>query len=366
MVFSLSGAALRFLAVVLAVAFSCGGPALAQQIQQTEPAASPRFFEQKGMRAADAATLIAGQTQIGLWGVEAIDGMGAPFRVMGRMTLDSAVGAERIRCEMKLREQDRIKAQCTNVSDLDLGLFMLQQGLVIADRGAVYGTVFEEPYLQAEVQAQNQKLGIWSEADRGGAGQGGSGNLMITLGFVLFLCVVAAFSALSIIMMRGFRMVAEAQKQSMDMAERERSLKDRERSMFAMMLDSEIKANKSKIQAYIAVYDEVLKSLKDPARPPKYKKTGDVVQSQPAFERSVFDRNTEKMDILGDRLSSQVIHFYARIKSNPDYINIEPDMPLDEVISIVEKSLSHAQRLDKIADRLIDLFSQGGLSSQGY
>lgn len=359
MAFHLPRVVFTFLSVLIIGVLACGG-AWAQ-----ESTVSSRFFEQKGVRAADAATLVAGQAKIGLWGVERIEDMSAPFRVMARLTLDNAIGAERVRCEMKPKAGERFQAQCMSASDLDLGLFMLQQGLVIVDRAVVYGTVFEGPYLQAEMQAQTQKLGVWAEAGDGPSAQGG-GNLMVTLGFVLFLCIVTAFSALSIVMMRGFKVVAEAQKESMDMAGRERALKDRERAMFAMMLDSELKANKSKIQAYLAVYDEMLKALKDPNRTPKYKKTGDIVQSQPAFERAVFDRNTEKMDILGDRLSSQVIHFYARIKTNPEYINIEPDMPLEEVVSIVSKALGNADRLDKIADRLIDMFSQGGLSSKGF
>ncbi|MCC6597792.1 MAG: hypothetical protein IT559_03290 [Alphaproteobacteria bacterium] len=361
MVFYSHRAVFAFFALLL-VMFFTSGAVLAQSDSQAQ-----RFFEEKGVRAADAATLIVGKTKVGLWGVESLTGMSAQFQVLSRLTLDSALGAERVRCEIKARVAERIKAQCTNSSDLDLGLFMLQQGMVTADRSVVYGTVFEGPYLQAEMQAQNQKLGLWADTGAGQNAQGsGSGNLMITLGFILFLCIVGAFSFLSIAMIRGFKTVAEAQKQSMDMAERERALKDKERALFAMMLDSEIKANKSKIQAYLAVYDEMLKALKDTDRPAKYKKAGDIVQSQPAFERSVFDRNTEKMDILGDRLSSQVIHFYARIKTNPDYINIEPDMPLDEVIAIVEKALKNAERLDKISDRLIDLFSQGGLSSQTF
>lgn len=347
-----------FCAILVTVFVFCGGWSKAQS-----PLPS-RFFEEKGVRAADATTLIVGQAKIALWGIENIEGMNAPFRVMARLTLDDAIGADRVRCELKSRTQEQIKAQCTNASDLDLGLFMLQQGLVIADRAAVYGTVFEEPYIQAEAQARTQKLGVWTESGESGNRQNSDGSIMITLGFILFLFIVVAFSILSIIMMRGFKTVAEAQKESMDMAGRERALKERERGIFAMMLDSEIKANKSKIQAYLAVYDEMLKALKDQNRIPKYKKAGDIVQSQPALERSVFDRNTEKMDILGDRLSSQVIHFYARIKTNPDYINIESDMPLDEVIGIVEKALKNAQRLDKIADRLIDLFSEGGLSSK--
>ena len=164
--------------------------------------------------------------------------------------------------------------------------------------------------------------------------------------------------------MRGFQRVTDAQNQSMDMMERERELREKERAIFATMLDSEIKANKSKIEAYLVVYDEMLRDMKDPDATPKYKRAGDIVQLQPALDRSVFDRNTDKLDILGNQLSSEVIHFYARIKSTPDYKNLEPDTPMDEAIGIVQQAYDGAQRLDKISDRLIDLFAQGGHSSE--
>ncbi|MEZ5919531.1 MAG: hypothetical protein R3D66_06470 [Alphaproteobacteria bacterium] len=130
-----------------------------------------------------------------------------------------------------------------------------------------------------------------------------------------------------------------------------------------MMLDSELKSNKAKIEAYLVVYREMLQALENPERTPKYKKAGDIVQRQPALDRVVFDRNTDKLDILGDRLSSEIIHFYARIKSKPDYINIEPDMALEEVTGIVQKAIQNAERMNKIAENLIDLFSEGGLAS---
>jgi len=164
--------------------------------------------------------------------------------------------------------------------------------------------------------------------------------------------------------MRGFQKVIAAQNQNMDMVTRERQLRDKERKIFATMLDSEIKANKSKIEAYLVVYEEMLKDLTNTERSPKYKKTGDIVQAQPALGRSVFDRNANKLDILGDSLSSEVIHFYARIKSSPDYINLEPDTPDEEALAVVEKALKDAGRLNKIADRLIDSLGQRGHSAQ--
>lgn len=329
-----------------------------------DQAAESRYFEANA-RAVDGSTLMAGNTSISLWGVQKIEGMSAPFMVAARTALDNAAGSQKVRCELKSRTENNIVAQCSNASDTDLGLFMLQQGFVTADRGLVYGTVFEGPYIQAEQQAEGQGLGVWAKGDDTQAA-GGDSNLMLMLGFILFLCIIVTFAVLSILIMRGFQKVVAAQRDNMDMVSRERALRDKERMIFAMMLDSEIKSNKSKVEAYIAVYDEMMRSLKDTTRPPKYKKVGDIVQSQPALDRSVFDRNTDKLDILGDRLSSEVIHFYARIKTNPDYINLEPNMPLEEAQSIVEKGLKSADRLNTIADRLIDMFSQGGHSSKDY
>jgi hypothetical protein len=331
---------------------------------QEQPAAENRYFEST-MRASDAASLVAGKTLVALWGVQKIEGMDAPFLVAARSALDNAVGSQKVRCELKSRDEKQLLAQCTNASDMDLGLFMLQQGYVTADRSVVYGTVFEGPYIQAETQAESQGLGIWAKGKDGPKG-GGDNELMFVLGFVLFLCIIATFAVLSILMMRGFQKVVDAQHDNMDMITRERALRDKEREIFAMMLDSEIKSNKSKIEAYLVVYDEMMKALKDETRTPKYKKVGDVVQSQPALDRAIFDRNTDKLDILGDRLSSEVIHFYARIKTSPDYINLEAAMPLEEAQAIVDKGLKGAERLNKIADRLIDLFSQGGHSSKEY
>ena len=318
---------------------------------------SSRFFDAQA-RAVDGGTLMAGKIPIKLWGIQPIEGMPAQFSVNVRAALDAALGYNKVRCEMKSRDVSGVVAQCTNSFDQDLGLYMLQRGFAVVDRAAVFGGAFEESYIQAEKDAQKQELGVWWQ--EGGRSSENDGSFMMIAGGILILCLLGAFSVLTLIIMKGFQKVADVQVQSMNMMARERALRDKEREIFATMLDSEIKANKSKVEAYLVVYDEMLKDLKDPDKKPKYKKAGDIVQVQPAMERSVFDRNTDKLDILGDQLSSEVIHFYARIKSTPDYINLDPEMPIEEAREIVQTAYNRAQRMDEISDRLIDLFERGG------
>ena len=328
--------------------------------QQPAGAPSQAVFELKG-RAASGTVLVAGDQKIRLWGIEDAEGMPPTFKLKVRTALDNAIGGNPVQCETKAQQGAQISAQCVNDSDMDLGLYMIQQGHVSVDRASVYGTVFEEAYIQAEMQAQDRGLGVWAES---GSAQNSSdqqdGSWMLSLGFILFLCIIGAFTVVSIIIMRGFRRVVEVQNDNVEMMSKERKLRDKERGVVAVMLDSELKANKSKIEAFIVVYDEMLKALKDPARPPKYKKSGDIVQKQPAMDRTVFDRNNDKIDTLGDRLSSELIHFYARIKSKPEYVNLEPDTELPEAIALLEAVLKNARRLDTLAERLIEAFSKKG------
>jgi len=324
----------------------------------------PKVFETQ-MRAIDAASMFAGKAKVKIWGVKQLDNLPVLLAEKGRVALDNAIGKEAVQCELKKRFDDFLLAQCVNSLDQDLGLLMLQAGYVSVDRGLIYNSVFEEPYLQAENEAQTKEVGIWVSDDVKTNNEIG-GSRLIILAAVFFVVILSVFGVLSIIIMRGFEKVIDAQNLNIDMLGRERRLKNKERAVVASMLDSEIKANKSKIEAYLVVYEEMLADIKNPQRQPKYKKAGDILQSQPALDRSVFDRNTDKLDILGDQLSSAVIHFYARIKTKPDYINLEPDMALEEATGLVEKGIHNAQRMNKIADRLIDSFDDGGLSSEHF
>ncbi|MBX2834179.1 MAG: hypothetical protein KTR28_04310 [Micavibrio sp.] len=343
--------------------------AIAQQSapdsQQTATAQTPTDKTYTfNMRAIGATEGLAGKTPVKIWGIQPASIDNPIMLARARAALDKNISKAPINCVLKGRTPDAVIAQCLNYQDIDLGLAMLQQGHAVVDRTAIYDTIFESTYLDAEEMAQDTGAGIWGENQTKAESVGGS--VMITLGFVLFLCIVIAFAVLSTLIMRGFQRVIDAQNRNLDLNTKERALRDKERQIFASMLDSEIKSNKSKIEAYIIVYEEMLKSLRDPNKQPKYQTSGDIVQAQPVLNRSVFDRNTDKLDVLGHQLSSDAIHFYARIKTNAEYVNIEPEFPLEEALSIVEKAISNAKRLNSISDRLIDAFAEAGLSAHNY
>jgi hypothetical protein len=338
---------------------------LAALICGVSNAQSSKF--ESAARAVDAVTLIAGQTQINLWAVRAIEGMGPAFDLRARTALDNAIGSNKVVCETRQQIERKIFGQCMNGNDVDLGLFMVQQGLATVDRAMITGTVFEATYIQAETQSQERKLGVWAEsAAQTQNSNSNSGGFFSGLGLVLLVLMLGVFAGLAIVIMRGFQKVIEAQDRSMDMMTKERNLREKERRVVASMLDSELKANKAKIEAYRAVYEEMLRELKDTDRPPRYKKAGDVIQKQPALARSVFDRNTDKIDTFGDRLSSQLIHFYARIKSAPEYITIEPSADIGHVIGTLEKCLDNSGRLLNLADKLLAAFTSSGISSDNH
>lgn len=327
---------------------------------QAENEKNDNIFKMR-MSAVDEITAMSGKYTIRLWGIKTFGESDAKLKLQARVSLDNIIGKSPLECSLKQRDNNTLIAQCINDQDIDLGLYMLQNGFALVDRASVYGSVFEDPYIQAELDAQEQRKGIWQE--RESARNNVNTTMLITVSVILILIVIGIFIALSIFIMRGFQRVIDAQNKNMELTKKERALKDKEKEIFSHMLDSEIKANKSKLEAYIIVYDEVLKSLQDTTKTPKYQTSGDIVQQQPALSRSIFDRNTEKLDVLGTELSSEVIHFYARIKTNAEYTNLDPDMALIDAVAIVEKALKNAHRLDNIADRLIDSFSEKGLSA---
>lgn len=352
---------LPVLAFLLSVFIACPSYSAA------EDASNAGSIFETSVKIANSSTLLADKHTISLWGVEAIKSLDPVFDLNARTTLTNAIGNKPVRCEVKQQNNTDIIAQCVNHNELDLGLFVIQQGFASVDRTTVFNTVFEDVYIQAEVQAKDNGVGIWSSAKPENSDLSGSalkGSAFLVFGFILFLLVVGIFTFLSIIIMRGFKNVIQAQNDNLDMMAKERRLRDKERAIVAVMLASELKANKSKIEAYLVVYDEILRSLKDPNRKPKYQTSGDIIQTQPALSRIVFERNTDKLDILKRELASDLVHFYARIKTQPEYINLEPDTPLPQAIDTVEQAVEKAKKLNVKVDHLLEDFENSGFMNE--
>ncbi|MCK6417869.1 MAG: hypothetical protein L6Q57_02880 [Alphaproteobacteria bacterium] len=309
-------------------------------------------------RALDSVTIVLGQQSLMLWGLQPVTGAGAVFDLRARTALDNAMGKAPVECTLRAGAPPRLQAQCTNANGMDLALYMLQHGYATTNRGQIFNTVFEDPYVKAEIQAQDQSEGIWAKADAPQKTESSDGKFFFVLAFILLAGMVGAFIVLSLMIMRGFQRVIDAQRDTLDMMVRERKLRDKERAIIASLLDAELRTNKSKIEAYLVVYEETLKALKDEDRIPKYKKSGDIVQSEPVLDRAVFDRNTDRLDILGARLGAQIIAFYADVKASPDYITIEPEMDRKEVVQIVDKAVQRARMLSQSAAALIEAFAK--------
>lgn len=344
----------------LALIWLGGQHAHAQEVENAATAAQSPIFEVQA-RAADSTTLMAGRTPFHLWGIEPLGAVDGAMKLRARTSLDNAIAGQKVKCETKDQQDGIIYAQCVNARDQDLSLTMIQQGYATVDRKAVLGTVFEQAYVQAEAQAQNNADGIWAASSGAGGGVDNS-PLIIGMGFVLLLSILGVAAFLAMMIRNGFERVTDMQKTSMKMMDRETELRKKEREVVAVMIDSELKTNKAKIEAYIAVYEEVLRGLGDQNKTPKYKTAGDIIQQQPALNRAVFDSNTDKMDVLGGDLSSALIHFYAQIKTEAEYTNLEPEMDVAEAKRIVHDVLRNAKKLNEQADGLLESLIETGLT----
>ena len=220
------------------------------------------------------------------------------------------------------------------------------------------GPVYERPYLEAERIAQENKYGVWAagESDSNVPGDKQTKNFMLGA-FLLVAVFIMALIVLGFFVMRGFGRVIDVQSRSLDLAMKERDLKEKEKLVIASMINSEVKENKSKIEAYLLVYEEMLRDFSDTTKPPSYQKTGEVIQKQPALSRVVFDGNTDKLDLFGTELASNLVHYYARIKTNPDYIEIAPDAAIAEVQAIIDTAVDNAKKMDELSATLLERFS---------
>lgn len=340
---------LRRFFIVLVVFCLSGLPVYAQQ------AAKRNVFELQA-RALDSVTVKSNQWTIMLWGVMPIENSSAQFFLRARTSLDDLIGSAAISCETKGQAAGIVVAQCLNAEGRDLALNMLQRGLVSVDRAVVYDTVFEQPYLEAEREAQKDKLGIWSKSEGGNAGEYAEISKLIVFSLIMLAIAALIFIVLGITLWRGIKQSIAAQDRNASLTLKERDLRQKEKKIVATMLYAELESNRSKTEAYISVYDETLTSLKNPNITPTYQQMGDMVQMQPALDRSVFDGNTDKMDLLGRDLAREIIHFYARIKTHPDYENLDADTPLAEATETVESAVENAKKLNTILDGILQNF----------
>lgn len=345
--------ALFLLAIMAMPAFASGAPS----------APETKAFATNAL-AADAQTLTGNNVTITLWGINPAAEPGSAEGIRARIYLDDLITGRPIRC-LVMKGQPvaggTVQARCLNADERDLGLLMIGAGLATVDRADVAGTDLATAYLGAERQARIAHAGLWNTGAVSAApiaavapdiGGGFGGVPLWAVAAALLIVPVLGFLIIGLIMHLGLRQLIVLQRyQIAGTQKRERQLKEREKYVIASALEGEVMTNRAKLDAFLVIYEELLKSLRDPAKTPKYQRAGDIIHEKPALTRTVYDAHVDKLDLLGPQLASDLSHLYNLIVPNPDYRTLEPEVPIEKARELVDRIVRNAEKLMEPLDK---------------
>lgn len=299
---------------------------------------------------------------VDLWGISvpAVDDKEAQLRA--RSALDTLIGHQPIQCRVMQWKNDRALSQCTNAQEQDLALALLKEGLAYVDRSSVAAMPdIQAAYNEAERQANKFQKGLWYDTSTAAVNMLDFQNLRPDLKKNLFILLAAilfapllGFILMSFIMFAGFGRLIRLQKDQLLKSNKDASeLKSREKVVLASSLEGELQANQSKIDAFVTIYKEQLKELRNPNKAPKYKQSGDIIHEKPALMRIVYDANIDKVSLLGPSMAGMLSRLYSDIETSPGYQTLEPEMPLNEAEDRIEKIVLAAQGLLPVIEKLL-------------
>jgi endonuclease YncB( thermonuclease family) len=335
-------------------------PVAAQQKAQGGAFSTPAL-------AADAQTLSApGNMTILLWGMKAASAADTPDGIRARVYLDDLIGGRPVRCLTMAGTAGSgatIRARCLNADERDLSLLMIGAGLATANRAEINASELGAAYLNAERQARMGRQGLWNAggampvpvaaAPVADAATFGGVPLWAIAGALLVVPVLG-FLIIGLIMHFGLRQLIVLQRyQIAGTQKRERQLKEREKYVIASALEGELMTNRAKLDAFLVIYEELLKSLRDPSKTPKYQRAGDIIHEKPALTRTVYDAHIDKLELLGPQLASDLSHLYNLIVPNPDYRTLEPEVPIAKAQEMVDRIVRNAEKLIEPMDKVV-------------
>lgn len=301
---------------------------------------------QRPMQALDPVTLRGEGFEIRLWGIDPVDATNTPLALRAVDRLDQLIAGRQVNCKIEGGTIPALIGRCATADQQDLGFTLLNEGLAVRNRRQTYGTTFAQGYGQAEEFARTNAKGVWAflaKTDEGG-GEMTPGMMLGALIGVL----AAGFICLGILMWVLLQRVVTTQRQEFDRArKKENALAFRERSVMVAMLEGELSENKNKVEAFLTIYGDMLRSLKDLSETPKYQQVGDIVQRHPSFSHIVFDANVNKLSWLGLQLAGRISKLYAALPRTQEYITLDPNVPLETAVKLVEKTVQEAADLQE-------------------
>lgn len=306
--------------------------------------------------AVDGVNLLSNRYMIALWGIEPIELAGTSIALKARTELDNLIGGQPVRCEVKLWRGDKPVARCLNSREVDLGLAMITAGYAVVDRPAISGTVFDNQYKIAEKKSQDEMRGGWGSSSKSGDfAQYFSGNKTLLTGWLIGVVLIplAGIIFLSLFVtaqINGLRRYIQSTIGESEM--RKKDLREQERFVVASMIEGELSANKGKLEAFIIIYNDLLKSLRQ-SKEHRYQTNGEIVHDAPLLERNVFENNINRLELLGAAMAGEIVSLYGHIDSNPKYTTLDSSMPAEEAVLKLQKVIYDAESLIPRIDKLI-------------
>lgn len=301
-------------------------------------AAPARAEEEKFTRTVtvlDPITLDAEGLRITLWGLKAIGGGVSDLKAVDFM--ERRIGGSPVSCKVVGGASPNVVARCSFSSGEDIGLELLSRGLALVDKRQDTRSV--PAYADAQKSARRNVEGIWQRVASEEQG------MPVWLQVLLGASPVIGLLLVAFVMHHRLRRLENAQREEKEQAShKETQLQARERHVLASTLEGELTENKNRIEVFLTIYGEMLENLK--SKQPKYQLSGDIVQKHPSLSKTVFEASVGKLSLLDMKLAAQLSKLYAALPKEHEYVNIEPGVPVDSAIALVEKVIHDAKALE--------------------
>ena len=309
----------------------------------------------------DSVTLKTEGIEIRLWGVLPASASETHLELRAMALMQSLINNGEVTCKvMSASDVTKPAARCSTRNSEDLALQLLQNGLVIRDRRALFDSVFAASYQEAEDIAARKGKGIWALVN--GSDQGlvdeilNDNEKLMTAILILIGLPVLAMLILGVIVNSGIRKLLNFQTAEANsrFADKQR-LHMREKSLLLTQIETELEENKSRVEAFLTVYMEMLSNIKDRDKTAQYQQSGDVVSLQPSFAKDAFRNNYEKLSALDIKLADELGRFYDKMSSEAEYLDLPANTPREEAIGVVDKIVSDAREFLPAIDRVLNL-----------
>lgn len=305
------------------------------------------------MRAVDPMTLRAEGGTIRLWGIKPAQSAETPLELKALDLMDGLIQEQQVNCRVMGGTMLEMIARCSTSTNQDLALELLRNGFVVVDRRQTYNTVFATAYEKEQESARVAGKGVWalvkedlSQTDSRGLPRWLEPYMSVLLPLALIFGPFGGLLIVGLVMWYWLsRMASLQEKEAEQTSRKEAMLQSRERHVLVSTLEGELMENKNKIEAFLVIYGDMLRSLQDANEVPKYQQGGDIVQKHPTFGRAVFEANVSKLSLLDIKLAGQISKLYSAMPKDQEYINLEPTVPLETAVKLVQKVLKEAETL---------------------